>query len=154
LIFPFGQLKKGEWSFCMPKPITDPENNMIYSADMGIGKVAGIKLDQATGDLKLEFVVDDMTTTFQPLIGPKDKRVLMLTNMKPNVEAEPVKLMMFTANYKEQLTWRDAATGRILAESDYFEPLIPNSLTTPGYGGRVYFPTKKGFIVLQPMPKR
>ncbi|HEY9113853.1 MAG TPA: hypothetical protein VIN10_04090, partial [Bacteroidales bacterium] len=47
LIFPFGQLKKGEWSFCMPKPITDPENNMIYSADMGIGKVAGIKLDQA-----------------------------------------------------------------------------------------------------------
>lgn len=153
VIFPFGQLKKGEWSFCMPKPITDPENDMIYSADMGVGKVAGIKLDQATGELTLQFVVNDMTTTFQPLIGQKDKRVLMLTNMKPNVEKEPIKLMLFTGNYKEQLTWRDAATGNILAASDYFEPLILNSLTTPGYGGRVYFPTKKGFLVLQVMPK-
>jgi len=57
-------------------------------------------------------------------------------------------------NYKEQLTWRDAATGRILAESDFFEPLTINSLTPPGFGGRVYFPTAvgKGFYVLQVMP--
>jgi hypothetical protein len=154
VIFPFGDLKKGEFSFCMPKPITDPENGMIYSADMGVAKVAGIKLDQKTGSLKLQFVVNNMTTTFQPLIGPKDKRVLLLTNMKPNVKSESNKLAFFTANYKEQLTWRNAATGKILAESDFFEPLVPNSLTTPGYGGRVYFPTKKGFIVMQVMPKK
>lgn len=154
VIFPFGELKEGELSFCMPKPITDPENNMVYSADMGIGKVAGIKLDQATGELTLKFVVDDMTTTFQPLIGPADKRVLLLTNMKPNVKLESAMMMFFTGNYTEQLTWRNAATGEILAESDFFEPLVPNSLTTPGYGGRVYFPTKKGFLVLQPMPKK
>lgn len=153
-IFPFGQLKEGEWSFCMPKPITDPENNMIYSADMGMKKVAGIKLDQKTGELKLQFVVDNITNTFQPLIGSKEQRVLMLTNIKLNVEREPIQVAMFTANYREQLTWRDASTGEILAESDYFEPLVPNSLTTPGYGGRVYFPTKKGFYTLQPMPKK
>ena len=29
--------------------------------------------------MKTMFVVDDVTTTFQPLIGPKDKRVLLLT---------------------------------------------------------------------------
>ncbi len=154
VIYPFGQLDEGEWSFCMPKPITDPENNMIYSADMGMKGVAGIKLDQATGDLKIQFVIDDITNTFQPLIGPKDKRVLVLTNIKQNVGIESVKMAFFTANYKEQLTWRDAATGKILAESSFFEPLVPNSLTSPGYGGRTYFPTKKGFIVMQVMPKR
>lgn len=154
VIFPFGDLKDGEWSFCMPKPITDPENDMIYSADMGMKRVAGIKLDQATGDMKIQFVVDNVTNTFQPLIGPKDKRVLLLTNIKQNVDLESIKMAMFTANYKEQLTWRDASTGKILAESDFFEPLVPNSLTTPGYGGRVYFPTKKGFIVFQVMPKQ
>lgn len=154
-IFPFGQLKQGELSFAPPKNGADPENNMIYSADMGMRKVAGIKIDPATGDLNLAFVVDDISTTFQPLIGPKDKRVLLLTNMKLNVEKEPIKLALFTENYKEQLTWRDAATGRILAESDFFEPLSINGLTPPGFGGRIYFPTAvgKGFYVLQVMPK-
>ena len=155
IVFPFGPLKKGEWSFAPPKAGGDPENSMIYSADMGIRKVAGIKLDQATGEMKTAFVVDAMTTTFQPVIGPRDKRVLLLTNMKQNVEKEPIKVALFTANYREQLTWREAATGKILAESDFFEPLTINSLTTPGFGGRIYFPTSvgKGFYVLQVLPK-
>jgi hypothetical protein len=153
VIFPFGPLKPGEWSFAPPKPQTDPENSMIYSADMGIAKVAGIKIDQATGEMKTVFVVDDTTNAFMPLIGPKDKRLILLSNARKNVEKEPLKLALFTANYKEQVTWRDAATGRIIAESDFFEPLTPGSLITPGFGGRVYFPTAKGFIVLQVMPK-
>jgi hypothetical protein len=153
VIFPFGELKKGEWSWAPPKPQTDPENSMIYSADMGIGKVAGIRIDQATGEMKAVWVVDDITNAFQPLIGPKDKRVMLLSNAKKNVEKEPIKLALFTANYKEQVTWRDAATGRIMAESDFFEPLSIGSLITPGFGGRVYFPTGKGFITMQVMPK-
>ena len=152
VIFPFGELKKGEWSWAPPKPQTDPENSMIYSADMGVGKVAGIKIDQATGEMKTVWVVDDTTNAFQPLIGPKDKRVMLLSNAKKNVEKEPIKLALFTANYKEQVTWRDAATGRIIAQSDFFEPLSIGALITPGFGGRVYFPTGKGFIVLQAMP--
>jgi hypothetical protein len=156
IVFPFGELKKGEWSFAPPKNGADPENNMIYSADVGMRKVAGIKIDPATGELKVAFVVDATTTTFQPMIGPKDKRVLLLTNMKLNVKKEPIKGALFTENYKEQLTWRDAATGKILAESDFFEPLSINGLTPPGFGGRIYFPTAvgKGFYVLQVMPKR
>jgi len=154
VIFPFGPLKPGQWSFCPPKPGADPENNMIYSADMGIGKVAGIKLDPATGEMKVAFVLEDMTTTFQPVIGPKGKRVLLLTNMKKNVPSEPNKLALFAEDYKEQLTWHDAGTGRLLAESDFFEPLTINSLTPPGFGGRVYFPTAVGkrFFTLQVMP--
>lgn len=50
----------------------------------------------------------------------------------------------------------DGATGKIIAESNYFEPLSTNGLTPPGFGGRVYFPTAvgTGFYVLQVMPKR
>ncbi len=153
--FPFGALRPGEFSFAPPKAGADPENGMVYSADMGLGKVAGIKLDQATGEMKVAFVLDDVTSTFQPLIGPKDKRVLLLTNAKLSVEKEPLMAAIVTENYREQLTWRDAATGKLLAASDFLEPLTINSLTPPGFGGRVYFPSAvgKGFYVLQAMPK-
>lgn len=87
--------------------------------------------------------------------------------MKKNDPNEPTQKATFTAkgtarracgcrcksNYTEQLTWRDAATGRILAESDFFEPLTINSLTPPGYGGRVYFPTIQEFITLWVQPE-
>jgi len=152
VIFPFGALKPGEWSFAPPKPQTDPENSMIYSADMGVGKVAGIRLDQASGEMKTEFVIEDSTSAFQPLIGPKDRRVLVLSNFKRRVASEPLKLAVFTGNYSEQVTWRSAATGRIIAESEFFEPMTIGSLITPGFGGRFYFLTGKGFITMQVMP--
>ena len=103
--------------------------------------------------MKTAFVIDDMTTAFQPLIGPRDQRVLLLPNSRKNVAKEPTKAAVFTGNYKDQLTWRDAATGRIIAESDFFEPFTLNSLITPGFGGRVYVATGKGFIVMQVKPK-
>jgi outer membrane protein assembly factor BamB len=151
-IFPFGQLKKGGFSFAPPKNGTDIENNMVYAADMGMGKVAGIKLDPATGAMKTVFVVDDTTTGFQPVIGPKDKRVLVLSNMHRDLPFEGTMFELMTRLYKEQVTWRDAATGRILAASDFFEPMQINGLITPGFGGRFYYYTDKGFIVLQVKP--
>ena len=151
-VFPFGPLKEGEQSFAPPKSGGDPENNLLYSADMGIGKVAGVKIDPQTGEMKTAWVIDDITLGFQPLIGPKDQRVLLLSRMKPNVEREPLMLALMTGNYKEQVTWRDAATGRLIAESAYFEPLTPGALITPGFGGRVYFPTGKGLIAMQVIP--
>jgi hypothetical protein len=151
-VSPFGPLKRSQISLAPPKSGTDIDNAMVYSADAGVGKVAGIKLDQKTGELEVVFVVDNTTLAFQPLIGPKDNRVLILSNMKPAIPRMPVLLALMTGKYKEQVTWREAATGRILAESDFFEPLSPGSLITPGFGGRVYFPTAKGFITLQVRP--
>jgi hypothetical protein len=55
-------------------------------------------------------------------------------------------VLLVSGEYTEQVNWRDAATGRLLAESDFFEPLTLGSLTTPGFGGRTYFPSGKGFI--------
>jgi hypothetical protein len=42
-ISPFGPLKFGEFSFAPPKNGSDAENNMLYSQDLGVGKVAGIR---------------------------------------------------------------------------------------------------------------
>jgi hypothetical protein len=152
VIFPFGELQAGQFSFAPPKPQTDPENSMIYSADFGVGKTAGIRIDQATGKLETVFVIDNVTTAFQPLIGPKDKRVLILSNIKPNDPTKPLTEAVMSGAYTEQVTWRDPATGAIIAESDFFEPLTFGSLITPGFGGRVYFPTATGFITLQVLP--
>jgi len=152
-VFPFGQLEKGQFSFCMPKPGGDPENQMIYSADQGIEKVAGIKLDQKTGKLEVVFVVDNNTNTFQGVIGPKDKRVLLMSDAVKDDPSLPMIKAFWSGAYTERVTWRDAATGRLLAASDCFDPLTPNSLVTPGFGGRIYFPTLKEFIVMQVLPK-
>ena len=100
-----------------------------------------------------EFVVDATTLTFQPLIGPKDERVLVLSNMKGDMPKMNALLDVVSGHYTEQVTWREAATGRVLAESDFFEPLTFNSLIVPGYGGRMYYPTDSGFITLQVRPK-
>ena len=87
-IFPFGDLPPGGWSFAPPKPGGDPGNGMPYSADVGMGKVVGIKIDPATGGLTLAFVADDATATFQPVIGQKNKRVLvLLTDMTAYADA-------------------------------------------------------------------
>ncbi len=151
-ITPFGPLKGRQMSLAPPKTCTDVENGMLYSADAGVGKVAGLRLDQETGELTTAFVVDAKSLTFQPTIGPKDRRVLILSNMKGDLPRMPTMLELMTGRYKEQVTWRDAATGRLLAESDFFEPLSPNCLITPGYGGRAYYPTAEGFITLQVRP--
>ena len=73
--------------------------------------------------------------------------------MKKNVALEPMFDALFTGNYKEQVTWRDAATGRLIAASDFFEPMSFGCLITPGYGGRIYYSSGKGFITLQVMPE-
>jgi hypothetical protein len=151
-IVPYGPLKKTQHSLAPPKTCIDLENDMLYSADAGVGKVAGIRLDQATGEMETAFIVDCTTFTFQPLIGPKEKRVLILSNMKGALPMMGALLDFATGKYKEQVTWRDAATGRVLAESDFFEPLTFNSLIVPGYGGRFYYPTNTGFLTLQVRP--
>lgn len=50
---------------------TDPGNHMLYSADLGVGKVAGIRLDPSSGEMTVQFLVDDSTAAFQPLIATK-----------------------------------------------------------------------------------
>ena len=47
-------------------------------------------------------------------LGPKDQRVLILSNMKGTIPVLGAALEMVTDKYTEQVTWRDTTTGRCL----------------------------------------
>ena len=57
------------------------------------------------------------------------------------------------ANYKEQIQWRDAVTGNLLAASDYFPSSASYADVPVGYGGLIYDITNIGHIIaLQVLP--
>jgi hypothetical protein len=149
-IKPFGELDSGQKSNAPPKPEGDLENNMVYSADGGIGKIAGIHLDQQTGKMTTKFVVDDRSFEFQPLHGSADKRILVTSKWNPDADLGA----LATGSYTVQAVWRDAATGDVLAESDFLPPISFNALITPVYGGRWAYPSgpSGSLYFLQPMP--
>jgi hypothetical protein len=74
--------------------------------------------------------------------------VLAVSRIDPN--ATPQQLQ--SGNYTEQATFLDAATGKLLAQSDPFPPMTTNTLITPGFGGLFYFPTNSGFQILKVKP--
>ena len=57
-------------------------------------------------------------------------------------------------NYTEQIQWRDAATGKLLAASDYHVGVTAAAQPTPGYGGLMYDLAFDGHIIaMQVLPK-
>jgi hypothetical protein len=142
-VTPFGPLKQGQKSFAPPKSAVDVDNNFVISADQGVNGLAGIKVEPNTGNLTVVWTVKDGTYGFQTIIGPKDQRVLVVSNINPNATAEQMK----AGTYTEQVLWRNMLTGKALAQSNFTEAMTAGSLITPAYGGRVYFVTDNGFIV-------
>jgi len=58
------------------------------------------------------------------------------------------------SSYTEQVQWRDATTGRLLAASDFFQAMSLGSQPIPGYGGLVYDLIYDGHIMaLQVLPQ-
>lgn len=119
---------------------TDVENNRIYAMDFGPGKTAAITFKD--GKMTRDWIVDQRTWSFTTLIGPKDQRVVVGTNIKAT---NPEQLKNLT--YTEQIVWRNAATGAVLARSDYFDAMTAGCLVTPGYGGLIYDLQEFGGIV-------
>ena len=123
---------------------------MVYSVDGGIGQIAGIHLDQATGKMDVKWTVDDRSFEFQPLFGSADKRIMVNSKWNPDADLGA----LATGTYTAQAVWRDAATGDVLAKSDFLPPISFNALVTPVYGGRWAWPSgpSGSIYFLQPMP--
>ena len=51
---------------------------------MGMGSFAAVRIDPATSEMEVSYVLPDMNTTFQPTFGPKDQRVPITSNMVLN----------------------------------------------------------------------
>ena len=141
-------LKPGQNSYIPSMQAGDVENNRIYAMDPGANKVVGLNLDPVTGKMTLAWSVDQATQSWMTLIGPANQRVLVASNAisnEPDVEKwnhGPV-----GANYKEQLIWRDAATGKQLAAGEFYGPQVLGMQVWPGYGGLIYECLTDGTIV-------
>ena len=118
---------------------------MVYSADGGIGKIAGIHLDQQTGKMTAKFVVNDRSFEFQPLFGSAGHRVLVTQNVLGNT---PAKAFAEGSNYQETLMWLDEKTGKMLAQSTSHPATTTGSLISVGYGGRVYMMGTQGSLFI------
>jgi hypothetical protein len=119
--------------------------------DTGPGKLVGINFNQKTGNMSVAWTANDKTQGFLTLIGPVDHRGLVSSNILSTI-TNPTKLDPgpIGANYKEQVQWRDAATVKLLAASDFFSPWarLPGPfLLSPGYGGLLYEPLHDGHII-------
>jgi hypothetical protein len=121
------------------------QNNFVISADQGVNGLAGIRVDPNTGNLTTVWTVQDGTYGFQTIIGPKDQRVLVVSNINPNATAKQIN--SGAGNYTEQVVWRNMLTGHALAQSKFTEKMVVGALITPGFGGRVYYLTPNDFIV-------
>jgi hypothetical protein len=86
------------------------------------------------------------TTEWATLIGPKDQRVWVGTEI-PRAEIPG-------QNKTDTVVFRDAATGRELARSKPVPSMTQGSAIQPGYGGSVWFPGAKGRLVkVTPSPE-
>jgi hypothetical protein len=150
-VYPFGTDLPTGASWAPPKAAVDPENDMVFSADQDMEKIGGVHLDRATGEMTTVWTLDAATTALQALYGPKDSRVLGTARAAPGTTLAELN-QNFAPTYKQQALWIEAKTGKILAESDFFEPMNLGTLLTPGFGGRFHYMWDKGFIVLQVMP--
>jgi hypothetical protein len=148
-------LKPGQNSYIPSMQATDVENNRLYAMDPGANKVVGLDFDQVTGNMTLAWSVDQATWSWMTLIGPANQRVLVASNIvssEPDVEKWNIGPV--GANFKEQLMWRDASTGKLLASGEFYGPQVIGMQVWPGYGGLIYEILTDGTIVeYQVLPK-
>jgi len=146
-------LAPGQMSYIPSNSAVDPDNHMMYVMDGGAGKMVGLKYNPVTGNMTVAWRANQSTLAFLSLIGPANHRVLVGTNMHPGTT-----ITQMTNNpppsYTEQVQWRDAATGKLLAASDYFNGMSVGAPPIPGFGGLLYYMTLNGHIMaLQVLPK-
>jgi hypothetical protein len=142
-------LEPGQKSFIPSMLSVDLPNNRIYAMDYLPGKVVAVGFTQ-DGNMSVAWgPVDQRTISFLTLIGPTDQRVLVSTNINPNATQQQLEQAAQGTDYTytEQIVWRDAATGKILAESDFFPAMSPGILVTPSYGGVIYEMLYNGHIM-------
>ena len=107
----------------------DPDLNMIYTADSYPGVIGALEL---TADgLRTVWTVQQRTTEFLALIGPRGRRVVISTDFTGQAPYY---------NTTDAVVWRDAQTGTELARTS--EPLPAMTVGTmiqPYYFGKIFY---------------
>ena len=123
--------------------------------DAGVHKAFAVDIDPSTGNMSVAWVEPQWSQSYITLIGPSYNRVFVNTNMSSPVtqnvsEMEPWPI---GANFVEQIQWRDAENGKLLAASDFFPSSAAYATVPVGYGGLIYDILNIGNIIaLQVLP--
>jgi len=131
-------LPAGTVSWAPMSVSVDPDHSLIYTADSVPGAIAALEL--TASDLPTVWRADQRTTEFLALIGPRDRRVLVDTDI-PNGECP-------LANKTDYVVWRDAQTGDELARTA--EPLpamTSGTMIQPYYFGKMFYMGLKGELI-------
>jgi DNA-binding beta-propeller fold protein YncE len=131
----------------------DPENNRIYVMDAGQDTASAINFSNSK--MSLAWQVKEQSNSYITLIGPANQRVFVETNQSPTI-TNPLQMNSGPqgANYREQIQWRDAQTGKLLAASAFYAPAAQEATVPAGYGGVIYDILNNGHIVaLYPEPQ-
>src|SRR5262249_62143067 len=123
-------------SFAPSAPTVDPRRNRIFVFDAGPGKLAALDLEP--DGWQVTWMVDQRTTAFMALIGPRNRRVLVTTEIPGSQPLNDV-----TSNY---VVWREPDSGREGARSDELEAILSGTMVEPGYAGRMYYLGNSGEI--------
>jgi hypothetical protein len=129
-------------------------NNRIYVMDAGQDTASAI--DFRNGQMSLAWQVKQQSNSYITLLGPPDRRVFVNTNMNP-VITDPSKINAGPegANYHDQIQWRDARNGKLLAASAYYPPAEAGACVPVAYGGLIDDILQDGHIIaLYPHPKK
>ena len=125
--------------------------------DFGVQKAFAVDIDPSTGNMSVAWVEPQWSRSYVSVIGPSHARVFVNTNISSPVTQNASELNGWpeTANYDEQMQWRDADTGKLLAASDFFPPATFEGPVPVGYGGMIYDVLNTGNIIaLQVLPSQ
>src|SRR5262249_56450842 len=112
----------------------DPLRNRIFAFDAGPGKIAALDLESE--ELHIKWIVDQRTTEFMALIGPRNRRVLVGTAL-PDCPPPGTDCQTPGHNTQDYVVWRDAESGRELARSPELLAVNTGTMVEPGYAGRM-----------------
>lgn len=125
----------GSKSFLPAMLSVDPANNRVYVMDGGYGLAAGYAFNQNTGKMRQLWLKKQRTMNFSTLIGPKDARVWVATDIRG--------LCLFSrclkSYRKEEIVFRNAETGAEIARSEKLPKMTTGALVTPGPDGELYY---------------
>ena len=150
-------LEPGQQSQYPAHGAVDPVNNRIYAMDFGVQKAFAVDIDPSTGNMSVAWIEPQWSRNYISVIGPSHARVFVNTNISSPVTQNASELNGWsdTANYVEQMQWRDADTGKLLAASDFFPPATLEGPVPVGYGGMIYDVLNIGNIIaLQVLPSQ
>ena len=124
-------------SFSPSSVSVDPLRNRIFALDAGPGRIGVLEL--RSDGLHTVWTKAQRTTEFLALIGPRERRVVVGTEIP---FGEPL-----GSNTRNRVIWREAEAGRQLARSRLLPAVNTGTMIQPGYAGRMYYMAEEGKLI-------